>query len=63
MIDECGLKGYTIGGAQVSNKHAGFVINAGGATFADVMALIEHIQNTVFEKFGTQLETEVKIIG
>ncbi|MBR4953072.1 MAG: UDP-N-acetylmuramate dehydrogenase [Oscillospiraceae bacterium] len=63
MIDECGLKGYTIGGAQVSAKHAGFVINAGGATFADVMALIEHIQKTVHEKFGTQLETEVKIIG
>lgn len=63
MIDECGLKGYTIGGAQVSAKHAGFVINAGGATFADVMALIEHIQKTVHEKFDTQLETEVKIIG
>lgn len=63
MIDEAGLKGYSIGGAQVSAKHAGFVINAGGATFADVMALIAHIQKTVFEKFGTQLETEVKIIS
>ena len=63
MIDQSGLKGYSVGGAQVSEKHAGFVINAGGATFCDVMALIEHIQKTVFEKFDTQLETEVKIIG
>ena len=63
MIDEAGLKGYTVGGAQVSEKHAGFVINAGGASCRDVLELISHIQKTVLEKFGTELETEVKIIG
>jgi UDP-N-acetylmuramate dehydrogenase len=62
MIDEAGLKGYTIGGAQVSEKHAGFVINRGGATFEDVTALMEHIQKTVFERKGVLLSPEVKII-
>lgn len=63
IIEDCNLKGYTIGGAQVSEKHAGFVINRGGATSADILNLIKHIQDTVFEKHGVKLETEVKIIG
>jgi UDP-N-acetylmuramate dehydrogenase len=62
LIEQSGLKGCTIGGAQVSEKHAGFVINKGGATAADVLALIEHIKTVVLEKSGVTLETEVKII-
>lgn len=62
LIDEAGLKGFAIGGAQVSEKHAGFVINTGNATFADVTALMTHIQETVFEKSGVRLEPEVRII-
>lgn len=62
LIDEAGLKGYGIGGAQVSEKHAGFVINRGGATCADVLELMEHIKKTVYEKSGIMLEAEVKII-
>lgn len=63
LIEDCNLKGYSIGGAQVSEKHAGFVINRGGATSTDILNLIKHVQNTVFEKHGVKLETEVKIIG
>lgn len=59
MIDEAGLRGYTIGGAQVSEKHAGFIVNRGGATAADVLALIEHIKKTILEKFGCELECEM----
>ena len=62
LIDQAGLKGFSIGGAQVSEKHAGFVINTGGATFADVTALMEHIQKTVYESSGVMLEPEVKIL-
>lgn len=62
MIDEAGLRGYSIGGAQVSEKHCGFVINKGDATFDDVCRLMAHIQGVVFEKFGTTLQPEVKII-
>ena len=62
MIDEAGLKGYTVGGAQVSEKHAGFVINRGGATCADVLALMEYIRKTVYDRTGIELEAEVKII-
>ena len=62
MIDAAGLKGYTVGGAQVSEKHGGFVINRGGASCRDVLELMEHIQKTVYEKTGTMLEAEVKII-
>lgn len=62
MIDGAGLKGFAIGGAQVSEKHAGFVINKGGATFDDFVAVIEHIQNTVLKTTGVLLEPEVKII-
>lgn len=62
LIDQAGLKGYAIGGAQVSEKHAGFVINRGGATFDDVMRLIDHIRSEVLRTSGIELETEVKII-
>lgn len=62
LIDEAGLKGCRIGGAQVSEKHAGFVVNAGGATFDDVLALMEYIQETVFARSGIRLEPEVKIV-
>ena len=63
LIQDAGLLGYTVGGAKVSEKHAGFVINNGGATAQDVLDLIVHIQKTVFEKFGVNLETEVRLIG
>lgn len=63
LIEQSGLKGYTVGGAQVSEKHAGFVINKSGATATDVITLIRDVQNKVYEKFGVKLETEVKIIG
>jgi UDP-N-acetylmuramate dehydrogenase len=63
LIEDCGLKGYTVGGAQVSEKHAGFVINKGGATSTDVITLIKDVQKIVFEKHGVMLETEVKIVG
>jgi len=62
MIDEAGLKGFSIGGAQVSSKHAGFVVNAGGATFEDVRRLMAHIQECVYKANGIHLEPEVKII-
>ena len=62
LIEQCGLKGYTIGGAQVSEKHAGFLVNIGGATEADVSALIAHVQKTVSDRFGVTLEPEVKRI-
>lgn len=63
LIDEAGLKGFTIGGAQVSEKHAGFVINKGGATAADVLALIEEIQRRIEERNGVHLIPEIRIIG
>lgn len=63
LIEQAGLKGATIGGAQVSEKHAGFIVNVGGATAADILALIEHTQRVVRERFGVELETEVRIIG
>lgn len=62
LIEECGLKGCTIGGAQVSEKHSGFVINRGGATSGDVMALVEHIRKTVLEQKGVALECEMLIV-
>lgn len=62
MIDRCGLKGLSVGGAAVSEKHAGFVINTGGATWFDVVALMAEIQRRVYERFGVELEPEVKII-
>lgn len=62
LIEECGLKGCTVGGAQVSEKHSGFVINKGGASFEDVMELVEHIKRTVKEKKGVELECEMLIL-
>lgn len=63
LIQECGLKGTTIGGAQISELHANFIINRGQATAADVMALIHVARQAVFEKFAIELELEVKLIG
>ncbi len=63
LIEQSGLKGYAVGGAQVSEKHAGFVINRGGATCADVMALCEHVQREVEARFGVKLEREVQLVG
>ena len=63
LIEDAGLKGKTIGGAQVSEKHSGFVVNKGDATAQDVLDLIKFIQDTVYEKFGVKLETEVKMLG
>lgn len=63
LIEEAHLKGFTIGDAQVSEKHAGFVINKGNAKSADILLLIKHIQKTVFEKSGVNLEPEVIFIG
>lgn len=62
LIQDAGLMGTRVGGAEVSTKHAGFVINTGGATCADVLALIELIQKTVCDRFGVRLELEVRII-
>lgn len=62
LIDQCGLKGLTVGGAQVSEKHAGFLINRGGATFADMAELIRQVRQRVLEETGVTLEPEVKIV-
>ena len=62
LIEECGLKGYSVGGAQVSEKHAGFVINKGSATAKDVLDLIKYIQDKVFREKGVMLEPEVRLI-
>jgi len=62
MIEELGLKGFCIGGAQVSEKHAGFIINKGGATGEDILSLISHIQDKVEEKFNVRLEVEQRVI-
>ena len=62
LIDECGLKGYQIGGAQISEKHAGFIINKNNATSKDILDLIKYTKKKVFEKFGVQIEEEVEII-
>ena len=63
LIEESGLTGYSIGGAQVSEKHCGFVVNKGDATTDDILRLIEHIRDVVYQKFGVMLETEVKYLG
>lgn len=63
LIEDAGLKGFEIGGARVSEKHAGFIINTGKATAKDVLELINYIQKTVKEKYGIELETEVKMMG
>jgi UDP-N-acetylmuramate dehydrogenase len=63
LVDDCGLRGFQIGGAAVSDKHCGFIVNLGGATAADVLAVIRHVQKEVFDRFGVRLETELRLIG
>lgn len=63
LIDKCGLKGYNIKDAYVSEKHAGFIVNKGNATAKDVIYLIEYIKQVVYEKYKVKIETEIKIIG
>ena len=63
LIDKCGLKGYTIGGAQVSEKHAGFIVNVKNATAKDVIELVEFVKKQVFEKFNKTIELEIEVIG
>ena len=62
LIDEAGLKGYSIGGAKVSEKHAGFIINTGDATAKDVLDLARYVTDKVYEKFGKKIEFEIKIL-
>ena len=62
LIDQCGLKGYTVGGAQVSEKHAGFVVNRGGATCGDVLRLVDGVRERVLRETGVELEMEVKVL-
>ena len=63
LIDDAGLRGYTVGGAQVSEKHCGFVVNTGNATAADVIQLIKDVDAKVYQEFGVHLSPEVRIIG
>ncbi|MBR5995349.1 MAG: UDP-N-acetylmuramate dehydrogenase [Eubacteriaceae bacterium] len=63
LIEQSGLKGASVGGAMVSEKHAGFIINKGSATSADILNLIEHVRETVYQHFGVMLEPEIKMIG
>lgn len=63
LIQDAGLRGYSVGGAQVSEKHCGFVINKGGATAADVIQLITEVKQTVYDKFHVELEPEVRLMG
>lgn len=61
LIDQCGLKGYTVGGAQISEKHAGFAVNAGGATYDDVVELLDHVRREVYAQTQITLEPEIRI--
>lgn len=63
LIDDAGLKGYSIGGAKVSEKHAGFIINTGNATAEDVLNLITYITETVYKRFNKNIELEIEVIG
>lgn len=63
LIQDAGLKGYSIGGAAVSEKHSGFIINKGGATAKDILDLIAHVQEKIKKQFGVELHTEVRILG
>lgn len=63
LIEACNLKGYKVGGAQVSTIHANFIVNCGGATATDVLTLMEHVQSVVQEKFGVNLHPEVLVVG
>lgn len=62
LIDEAGLKGYSIGGAKISEKHAGFIINTGNATAQDVLDLAKYVTDKIYEKFGKKIEFEIKIV-
>lgn len=63
LIDEAGLKGYKVGDAEIATKHAGFVINKGKATAKDVLALVKHTQDTIYQKFQKKIELEIEVIG
>ena len=63
LIEQCGLKGVSIGGAQVSEKHSGFIVNNGGATAKDVKELVNHIKTVVKSKTGVELQCEIKYVG
>jgi len=63
LIDEAGLKGYTIGGAQISEKHAGFIINKENASSQDVLELVEYVKDKVYQKFQKEIKLEIKVIG
>ncbi len=63
LIDEANLKGYTVGGAQVSTKHAGFVVNTGNATANDVLELVKNVKKQIYDKFGKKIELEIEVIG
>ena len=63
LIQDAGLRGYQVGGAQVSEKHCGFVVNKGNATAKDVCNLIDDVRKIVYEKFQVEMEPEVKMIG
>jgi UDP-N-acetylmuramate dehydrogenase len=63
LIEQAGLKGYRVGDAEVSTLHAGFIVNVGRATAKDVLDLIAHVQSTVKDKFGIDLQTEVRVLG
>ena len=63
LIQDAGLKGFSVGGAQVSELHAGFIINTGNASASDILELMHHVQEKVFERFGVKLEPEVRIIA
>lgn len=63
LIDECGLKGYSIGGAKISDLHAGFIINTGNATADDVLKLVKYTKEKIYEKFNKTIELEIEVIG
>jgi UDP-N-acetylmuramate dehydrogenase len=63
LIEKAGMKGHSIGGAQISDMHGNFIVNAGDAKAEDVLALIQHIKDTIFDLYGVKMETEVEIIG
>ena len=63
LIEECGLKGYRVGNAEVSDKHANFIINLGKASAKDIEDIIDHVESEVFKRKGIKLEREVKILG
>lgn len=63
LIDECGLKGYSVGGAKVSDLHAGFIINTGNATARNVIEIVEYIKKVVYNKCNKKIELEIEIVG